>query len=237
MVDKLYPKKFELSREGEKMEGQGSTGEKIVILGTNLFAPEVLDLIEDTGRFEVTAFIENWDRKKTNQPLLGRPVVWIDNAASLASSHKAVCSIGSTHRQGFIQQAAALGFQFTTVIHPSARLSKMSSVGKGSILSAGVIVGSNTKVGNHVIINRGSLIGHNTVIHDYVTISPGTNIAGVVSIGEATYISMGAIVLDRITIGNHAVIGAGAVVTRDVPDRVQVMGIPARIIKKDIEGR
>jgi sugar O-acyltransferase (sialic acid O-acetyltransferase NeuD family) len=216
---------------------QRSAKEKIVILGTSLFAPEVFDLINDTGKYEVTAFIENWDKEKTNQPLLGRQVVWIDDAAPLTSSHKAVCSLGTTHRQEFIQQARALGFQFTTIIHPTARLSSMSAVGEGSILSAGVIVASNTKIGNHVIINRGSLIGHNTVIHDYVTISPGANIAGVVTVGEASYISIGAIVLDRITIGHHALVGAGAVVTRDVPDRVQVMGIPAKITKKDIGGK
>ena len=219
------------------MSEQGPTKEKIVILGTSFFAPEVFDLIEDMGRYEVTAFVENWDKEKTNQPLLGRPVIWIDDAASLVSSHKAVCSLGTTHRQQFIQQARALGFQFTTVIHPTARVSGMSTVGEGSILSAGVIIGSNTRIGNHVIINRGSLIGHNTVIHDYVTISPGANIAGVVTIGVASYISIGAIVLDRITVGHHVLIGAGSVVTRDVPDRVQVMGIPAKIIKKDIEGR
>jgi sugar O-acyltransferase (sialic acid O-acetyltransferase NeuD family) len=219
------------------MSEQGSAKEKIVILGTSFFAPEVLDLIDDTGKYEVTAFVENWDKEKINQPLLGRPVVWIDDAAPLASSHKAVCSLGTTHRQKFIQQARTLGFQFATIIHPTARLSNRSTAGEGSILSAGVIVASNTKIGNHVIINRGSLIGHNTVIHDYVTISPGANIAGVVTIGEASYVSIGAIVLDRITIGSGSVIGAGAVVTRDVPDRVQVMGIPAKVTKKEIEGR
>ena len=219
------------------MQGRGSNKEKLVILGTSLFGPEVLDLIEDTGKYEVTAFIENWNKEKTQQTLYGKPLVWIDDATSLTSTHKAVCALGTTHRKRYIQQAVELGFQFTTIIHPSVRLSKMSSVGEGSILGPGVIVASHTRVGNHVIINRGSLIGHNTVIHDYVTISPGANIAGVVTIGEAVYVGMGAIVLDRKTIGNYSVIGAGAVVTRDVPDRVQVTGIPARIRKEKINGR
>jgi acetyltransferase-like isoleucine patch superfamily enzyme len=70
-----------------------------------------------------------------------------------------------------------------------------------------------------------------------VTISPGANVAGAVTIGEGAYIGMGAIVLDRVTIGAHAVVGAGAVVTKDVPDRVQVMGMPARVIRKNIDGR
>jgi sugar O-acyltransferase (sialic acid O-acetyltransferase NeuD family) len=220
-----------------KMPRKRTPKEKIVILGTSLFAPEVLDLIEDTGRFEVTAFVENWDREKTKQTLIGRPIIWIDEAQRLASTHKAICSLGTTHRRQFIEQALGLGFQFVAVVHPSARLSKESSVGEGSILSAGVIVGSHTKVGKHVIVNRGCLIGHNTTIQDYVTLAPGANIAGVVTIGESTYIAMGAIVLDRITIGKQAVIGAGAVVTRDIPDRVQVTGIPAKVTKENIEGR
>jgi sugar O-acyltransferase (sialic acid O-acetyltransferase NeuD family) len=214
------------------MEEKRTKREKLAILGTSLYAPEVLDLIEDLDKYEVTAFVENWDMKKTRQPLCGLPVIWMDDAAPLASTHKVVCALGTTHRQRFIQEAKALGFQFDTIIHPTARVSRQSLVGEGSIINAGVILASNTAVGKHVIINRGALIGHNTVIHDYVTISPGANIAGVVTIGEGTYVGMGAIVLERITVGNHSVIGAGAVVTRDVPKSVQVMGIPARITKK-----
>ena len=218
------------------MQARGLYREKLAILGRGLFALEVVDLVEETGRYEVTAFIENWDREETRQSLLGRPIIWIDETASLASTHKAVCALGTTHRQGFIEQAAAIGFEFATIIHPSVRLSSKSSVGEGSILSVGVVVAAYTTVGRHVIINRGSLIGHHTTIHDYVTISPGANIAGSVTIGDGTYVGIGAIVLDHRTIGAHAVIGAGAVVTRDVPDRVQVMGIPARITKENIEG-
>ena len=54
-------------------------------------------------------------------------------------------------------------------------------------------------------------------------------------IGEATFVAMGAVVLDHLTVGARSVIAAGAVVVRDVPDRVQVVGVPARIVKEDVE--
>ena len=210
---------------------------RLVILGTSLFVPEVTDLAEDTGRFEVAAYIENLDREKTRQPFLGRPVIWIDDAAPLASTHDAVCGLGTTHRKAFIEQAASAGFRFARIEHPAARVSSTSTVGDGSVLSVGVIVAAHTRLGRHVIVNRGTLIGHHTTVHDYVTISPGANVAGAVTIGEGAYIGIGAIVLDRVTIGAHAVVGAGAVVTKDVPDRVQVMGVPARVIRENVDGR
>jgi acetyltransferase-like isoleucine patch superfamily enzyme len=48
---------------------------------------------------------------------------------------------------------------------------------------------------------------------------------------------MGAVVLDNLTIGSHAVVGAGAAVTKDGLDRVQVMGVPALIVKENISGK
>jgi acetyltransferase EpsM len=209
----------------------------LAVLGTGLFAPEVVDLAEDTGQFDITTFIENFDRTKTGQPLLGRPVVWIDDAAPLAATHLAVCALGTTHRRAFIDQASAAGFRFAVIRHPTSRVSSTSAVGQGSILSAGVLIAAHTRIGDHVIVNRGVLIGHHTTVHDCATISPGANIAGAVTIGEGAYIGMGAIVMDHLHVGAHAVVGAGALVTRDVPERTQVMGMPARITRQNIDGR
>lgn len=48
---------------------------------------------------------------------------------------------------------------------------------------------------------------------------------------------MGAVVIDRITVGSCSIVGAGAVVTKDVPDHAQVVGVPARIVKENVDGR
>lgn len=210
--------------------------QKLVILGTGSLAPEIADWAEETGAYVVTAFVDNRERGDERGPLLDRPIIGMAEAAKLTTTHQALCALGTTHRRAFVEQVASLGFSFATIIHPGARLSAKISVGEGSILSVGVSVGGRTTIGRHVLIIRGSLIGHHTNIGDYVTIASGVNIAGSVTIGEGTYVGMSAIVLDHLSIGAHAVIGAGAVVTRDVPDRVQVVGIPARITKENIEG-
>lgn len=42
---------------------------------------------------------------------------------------------------------------------------------------------------------------------------------------------IGSTIINEITVGKQIVIGAGAVVIRDIPDDVEVAGVPARIIK------
>lgn len=214
-----------------------SNREKLIILGTHVFAEEVADLVADCAEYELVAFGENWDRTRCNSPLHGLPVLWVDELRPLAATHVAICAIGTTQRSGFVKHVETMAFRFATVRHPAARVSRTSTVGLGSMLSAGVIVAAHTALGEHVIVNRGSLIGHHTTIGDFVTISPGANIAGRITIGDGTYIGMGAIILDSLKIGSGSVIGAGSLVTKDVPDNVQVMGVPARITKEGVEGR
>jgi sugar O-acyltransferase (sialic acid O-acetyltransferase NeuD family) len=211
--------------------------QRLIVLGTRVFAEEVADLVADCEEYELAAFAENWDRTRCDGQLLGLPIIWVEDLAPLAATHVAVCAIGTTRRAAFVRQVEAMGFRFATVRHPTARVSRTSAVGAGSILSAGVIVAAHTAIGAHVIVNRGSLIGHHTAIGNCVTISPGANIAGRITIGEGTYVGMGAIVLDSLTIGRGSVIGAGSLVTRDVPDNVQVMGAPARVTREGVDGR
>jgi acetyltransferase EpsM len=209
----------------------------LLILGTRTLAEEVADLVTEIPGFRVAAFVDNEDPRRCQETLEGLPILCVDELAGLPASHWAVCALATTHRRRFTDQVAALGVPFAVLVHPFSRVSPSSSLGEGTIISAGVVIGAHTRIGRHVIVNRGVLIGHHTRIGDHVTLSPGANVAGKCSVGSCTYIGMGAVVLDNLTIGSHAVVGAGAVVTRDVPDHVQVMGMPARIVKENIPGK
>jgi acetyltransferase-like isoleucine patch superfamily enzyme len=53
-------------------------------------------------------------------------------------------------------------------------------------------------------------------------------------IGDDVWIGARALVLKGVTIGDGAVVAAGAVVTRDVPPRTLVGGVPATILREDV---
>ena len=183
------------------------------------------------GEYEPAGFIENWDHDRCRERLSGLPVHWIDDIAALAKDHWAVCSLATTKRDKFIEQVAALGIPFATIVHSTAHVSSASSLGEGTFLSPGVVVGAKSSLGRHVRVNRGAMIGHHTRIGDYVTIQPGVHIAGFCEVGDFSYLGIRATGIERVKLGAHSVVCAGALVTKDVPDGARVAGSPARIVQ------
>ncbi len=99
-------------------------------------------------------------------------------------------------------------------------------------------------IGRRVNVQDGAVIHCDTgvanVIEDDVTIGHRAIVHGAF-VGRGSLIGMGAVVLGETRIGNECLIAAGAVVPPRlrVPDRMMVLGIPARITRpvKDEELR
>ena len=108
-----------------------------------------------------------------------------------------------------------------------------------------------TKIGEKVDISTGVFIDewfpHLITIEDNVDIGPRVIIAAhdssyhcilpdipvickEVLIKRNVYIDAGAIILAGVTIGEYSIVAAGAVVTKDVPPRTVVAGVPAKVI-------
>lgn len=208
----------------------------LLICGTRSFAEEVGDLAGDIGGWRVAGFVENFDRERAGGQLDGLPIHWVDDLAGREDVW-AICALVTTRRSRFTAQVAAHGVPFATLVHPTARVSSRATVGEGTLVSAGATIATRTAIGRHVIVNRGVLVGHHTTVGDHASLLPGANVAGNVTIGEAAFVGMGALVLDGRSVGARSVVAAGAVVTNDVPDGVQVMGVPARIVGEVPEGR
>ena len=53
---------------------------------------------------------------------------------------------------------------------------------------------------------------------------------GKIVVGNDSFIGAHSVILPGVTIGKNCVVGAGSVVTKDIPDRTVVAGVPARAI-------
>ncbi|TWU11820.1 Serine acetyltransferase [Symmachiella macrocystis] len=88
---------------------------------------------------------------------------------------------------------------------------------------------------NGIVIHPDAVIGANCLFFQQVTIGTGGKQKGCPRIGGHVDIGAGAKVLGGVVIGDHAKIGANAVVLCDVPNHATAVGIPARILKCEVE--
>ena len=110
--------------------------------------------------------------------------------------------------------------------------------------------GKNIRLGKGVFINAGCqfqdqggitigddvLVGPQTIIatlnHDPDPEKRGGMFAKPVVIGDKVWLGARVTICPGVTIGEGAIVGAGAVVTKDVPPRTIVAGVPARTINE-----
>lgn len=214
----------------------GSTAQRLLVLGTTDFSSTVAVTAAAAG-YRVAGFVENLEPGRCAKPLAGLPVHWIDDVGPLAATHLTVCGLGTTRRSSFVEQAAAHGFRFASVVHPTAVVGRGVVLGEGCYVGVRSVVGDRTRIGGHALVLQGSLVGHDSALGRYCSLLMGANVGSGCEIGEATYVATGGVVVDGVRVGMRAVVSAGAVVEEEVPDRVQVVGVPARIVCEGIEGR
>jgi acetyltransferase-like isoleucine patch superfamily enzyme len=84
-----------------------------------------------------------------------------------------------------------------------------------------VVIGAFTKIADLASIA-------DTPFHDVSPLNPCTR--EMVTIGRNVWLGAACMVLPGVTIGDHAVVAAGAIVTKPVPARSVVAGVPAKVI-------
>ena len=121
-----------------------------------------------------------------------------------------------------------LGYDFSTVIHPSAVVTSDVILGEGSQGMSGEVIQPGSHIGCNTIINTRASVDHDCIIGDHVHISPGVTLSGGVDIGAGSHIGTGATLIQGISIGCGCLVAAGAVVVKDITDGEMVRGVPAR---------
>ena len=208
----------------------------IIGLGAGGHAKVLIDILRLRAEYRIIGLLDT-DERRWGTTLLGIPILGSDELlpslrSECESAFIALGSIGRGHRRRqLFESALNHDYSIADVIHPGAFVSSYANMGRGLLIMGPAIVNACAKVGQNVIVNSGAIIEHDCVIEDHVHIAPGARLGGHCFVGHESLVGIGAVVLEGRKIGHNTIIGGGAVVTRDIPDRVVAVGVPARVIR------
>ncbi len=104
-------------------------------------------------------------------------------------------------------------------IHPGARIGPGLFIDHG----AGVVIGETAEIGRDATLYHGVTLGG-------VSWSPGKRHP---TLGDRVVVGAGAKVLGPVRLGSDVRVGANSVVVADAPDGATLVGMPARIVRRD----
>ena len=106
-------------------------------------------------------------------------------------------------------------------IHPKAKIGKNLFIDHGM----GVVIGETSDIGNNVTIYHNVTLGG---ISPSINSNEQRDVKRHPTLEDNVVVGSGAQILGPITIGKNSLIGSNAVVTKDVPEKSIMVGIPAR---------
>jgi acetyltransferase-like isoleucine patch superfamily enzyme len=168
-------------------------------------------------------------------------------------------------RFGHFGEGSIICFPTNTIFNERyIRIGAGTMLGPNITLSAGMVPGQEclsdpvVRIGDRCLIGKGSgIVGHFhieigddvwTGHHVYITdqnhgyedvtlpISHQTQPERPVVIGDGSWLGHGTIVLPGARIGKHVAVGANSVVTGDLPDYSVAAGVPARVLRRYVDG-
>ena len=203
----------------------------VVVVGAGGHAVSVAESVQAAG-YELVAFTSD---RGSGETLLDRPVLDAIPQDHLDSGGLVVVAIGDNSAREAAWRALMSTVpmdQCPALIHPSASVSALATVGPGTVILQGAIVGSAAHVGTGCLLNSGSVLDHESTMADFSSLAPGAVTGGRVSIGRGSAVCIGAVVRHGLMIGSDTVVGAVSYVNADVPSGVVAYGTPARVVRK-----
>lgn len=184
----------------------------LIMIGGGGHALSCLDVILSTGKFSILGYVDS-----INQGNPWNDVPYLGDDSSLPSllekCPNVFISVGQIKsvdiRRKIVQSLRSTRAQFPAIIAPTAYVSPLATIGKGTIVMQGAHVGPGAIVGDHSILNTKSLIEHGARIGNFVHVSTAAVVNGDVTVEDGSFIGSNSVLCQGITLPSGAFVQAG----------------------------
>lgn len=210
----------------------------MLIIGAKGFAKEVLEVCYQNNELKNLSFYDDKNNNTKGKLYEQFPILKsLEEAQNyfITVDKRFTIGIGNPSlRKKIFNKFTKIGGIYTSTISTSSIIGHYGNfIAEGCNIMQKVTITNDVHIEMGTIINQLCSIGHDVQIDEFVEICPGVSISGNCEIGNQSFIGTGAIILPGIIIGSNVVVAAGSVVTKDIPEKCMVAGLPA-VIKKHI---
>lgn len=204
---------------------------RLAILGASGHGRVIADAALVSGQWQEVLFFDDAFPTLTAN---GRYKVEGNSEDLVKSGLPAVVAIGNNkirlQKTLWLQQSQV---ELAVVLHPTAVIATDCKIGDGSVVFAGAVLNSGAAIGLSCIINSRAVVEHDCCLSDAVHVSPGASLGGGCRIETGAWVGIGSAVRQGTFIGEFSIVGTGAAVVKTVNAYDVVVGVPARLLKKN----
>ena len=203
---------------------------KLVIIGASGHGKVIADIALRCGYDEVVFLDDNPAVKNVGEYVVLGASSLVGELAT--EGYDFVVGIGNASIRLRIQnELVGAGCKVVSMVHPSAEVAYDTTIGTGTVVMAGSVIGTGAVIGDGCVINTSAVVGCDDVIGDFAHVSVGAKLGDGVEVGSRVWVGIGARVLTGVKICGSTTIGAGALVDRDLEEAGTYVGVPVRLLR------
>jgi sugar O-acyltransferase (sialic acid O-acetyltransferase NeuD family) len=202
----------------------------VIVIGAGGLGKTIVSVLQGSGYNAFGILDDNTER--IGKEVLGVPILGPIAKIEDYTNHGFVMGVSDNQtRKEIVSKYSDINW--IRVQSTAAYVNPTVSIGVGTVIFAGAVIGADVTLGSHVIASANITIGHDAIIGDYAHVAPGVQIAGAAKIGSGSMLGMACVVCPEVELGENVILGAGAVAVSDIPSGSVAFGMPARVRKKD----